>query len=73
MMRKVMTDPNDLTRLSDGELLGKIMNLAVEMSDYKRQQDHVGYAAARKVTERILTEAKRRMMRGDPVLRGARG
>lgn len=72
-VRKVMNDPNDLTRLTDDELLVRMMKLYLQYTEYRRQDDLVAAAAGKVVVDLHRYEALRRMKRSDPVLRGANG
>jgi hypothetical protein len=72
-VRKMMDDPNDLTRLTDDEILVKMMKLYLQYTEYRRKDDLVAAAAAKTVVDLHRYEALRRMKRSDPVLRDANG
>lgn len=69
-MRKVMDDPNDLSRLSDSDVLTALMKAYVRQKDNQRLGKLQAAARDRDVVQKYYVEARRRMSGRDPVLIG---
>jgi hypothetical protein len=72
-MKPVRTDPEDLTGMTDADVLTYLMKAYHLQKELQRIAKLSEAATARNNVERYYEEARHRMARSDPVLRGTRG